>query len=100
MFRFRQEPEAGQNDQDNGKNTHTAEHDITRPSISIPASAKAVLAATTPEEMHPSILSVSITVIKTSTVDLGKSSNRTDGTRAWCMATAMDLSSASWFQCS
>jgi len=77
-------------------NELTAAHDVTSPIISIPASARAVLAATDPEATHPSIPSVSMTVIKISIVDFGNISNRTDEASDWCMATAMDLSSASY----
>lgn len=73
----------------------TAEHDVTSPNISIPASASAVLAAIDPDAMHPSIPSFSIMDIKTSMVDLGKSSRQTDDTMAWWTAIAMDRSSAS-----
>ena len=78
---------------------HTAEHDATSPSISIPASAKAALAATDPDAMHPSIPSFSMIVMKMSMVDFGRSSNLTAGARACCIWTATDLSSASWEDC-
>lgn len=61
----------------------TAEHDTTNPSISIPASASAVLTAMEAEAMTPSIPSASITVTKTSIVDLGSSSSLTEETIAW-----------------
>lgn len=77
----------------------TPEHDTTRPMMSIPASASAVLAAMEPAAMQPSIPSFSTIVRKISIVDFGNSSSRTDDTIAWCMATAIDLSSASWMLC-
>ena len=55
----------------------TAEHDATSPSISIPACAKAALAATDPEAMHPSMPSFSMIVMNISMVDFGRSSSRT-----------------------
>ena len=61
---------------------HTAEHDVTRPIISIPASANAVLAAVVAAAMQASIPSASMTVMNTSIVDLGSSSRRTAGTSA------------------
>lgn len=60
----------------------TAEHEATNPSISIPASANAALAATEPDAMHPSIPSFSMTVMNTSIVDLGRSSRRTADNKA------------------
>jgi hypothetical protein len=78
------------------QNVLTAEQDVTSPSISIPASARAVLAATEPAAIQPSNPSFSMTVKKTSMVDLGSNSNRTDETSAWCIETAKDLSSASY----
>jgi hypothetical protein len=62
----------------------------------MPASARAVLAAIDPEATHPSIPSVSTTVMKISIVDFGNNSNRTEDTSDWCIATAIDLSSASY----
>jgi hypothetical protein len=56
----------------------TAEHDVTRPRISIPASARAVVAAMDPAATQPSMPSVSMTVRKMSTVDFGSVSRRTD----------------------
>lgn len=61
----------------------TVAHDMTRPIISMPASARAVLAATVPEAMHPSIPSASMMVRNISTVDFGTSSRRTDEASAW-----------------
>jgi hypothetical protein len=61
----------------------TAEHDITKPITSIPAWAKAVLAAIDPAATHPSIPSVSIIVTKISMVAFGKVSNRTEDMSAW-----------------
>ena len=60
----------------------TAEHAMTRPSISIPASANAVLAATEPDAIQLSIPSFSIMVRKMSIVDFGRSSSRTAGSNA------------------
>ena len=74
----------------------TAEHDTTNPSISIPASARAVLAAMAPAAMHPSIPSFSMIVTKISIVDFGKSSKRTDDSNACWICTPTDLSSASY----
>jgi hypothetical protein len=76
--------------------TLTAEHDITRPNISIPASARAVLAATEPDATHPSIPSLSMTMIKISIVDFGRSSSLTEESNAWWICTATDRSSASY----
>ena len=73
----------------------TPEQDITSPIKSIPASARAVLAAMDPAAMHPSIPSFSMIVRNISTVDFGISSSRTDATMALCIATAIDLSSVS-----
>lgn len=56
----------------------TAEQATTSPNISIPASARAVLAATEPDAMHPSIPSASIMTMKMSIVDFGSSSKRTE----------------------
>jgi len=75
--------------------THTAVHATTKPSISIPAFASAVLAAIEIEAIQASIPSASITITKMSMVDLGKSSSLTDDKRACCTAVAMDRSSAS-----
>lgn len=61
----------------------TAEHDITRPIISIPACVKAVLAAMDPAATHPSIPSVSMIVMNISIVAFGNVSNRTEDTSAW-----------------
>lgn len=61
---------------------HTAEHDTTKPNMSMPASAKAALAATEPAEIQPSIPSFSIMVMNTSMVDFGNNSNRTAASRA------------------
>ena len=69
---------------------------MTRPNISIPAFARAVLAATVPVATQESIPSFSMIVRKTSMVDLGKSSRRTLGMRDWWMRTAIERSSASW----
>ena len=55
---------------------------MTRPSISIPASANAVLAATEPDAIQLSIPSFSIMVRKMSIVDFGRSSSRTAGSNA------------------
>lgn len=73
----------------------TAAHDATRPSISIPASARAVLAATVPVATQESIPSFSMIVKKTSIVDLGNSSRRMLETRDWWIRTAIERSSAS-----
>jgi hypothetical protein len=62
--------------------SRTAEHDATSPSISIPASASAVLAANDPDAIQPSIPSFSMIVIKTSMVDFGNNSRRIDDTIA------------------
>lgn len=59
----------------------TTEHATTRPSISIPACASAVLAAMDPEETQPSIPSFSITKRYISIEDFGNNSNRTAGKR-------------------
>lgn len=74
----------------------TAEHDTTKPIISIPACASATLAAIAPDAMQLSIPSASIIVMKTSMVDLGNSSSRTAGTKACWICNATDLSSASY----
>ena len=66
-----------------GEGWLTAAQDTTRPNISIPASARAVLAATVPVATQESIPSFSIIVRKTSIVDLGKSSRRTLEMRDW-----------------
>jgi hypothetical protein len=76
--------------------TLTAEHDTTSPSISIPASASAVLAAIEPAATQPSIPSFSIILTNTSILDFGNSSRRTEASRACCICVAIDLSSASW----
>ena len=60
----------------------TLAQDVTRPSISIPASARAVLAATDPEATQPSMPSFSKIVMKTSMHDFGSSSSLKDGTKA------------------
>lgn len=60
----------------------TIEHDVTSPIISIPASARAVLAATHPDAIQPSVPSASMTITKTSIIDLGNNSNRTAGANA------------------
>jgi len=62
--------------------TIAAEHAETSPSISIPASASAVLAATDADAIHPSIPSFSMIVMKTSMVDFGNNSRRIDDTIA------------------
>lgn len=73
----------------------TAEHATTRPSISMPASASAVLAAIDPEATQPSIPSLSITNRNTSIEDFGSNSSRTAGKSDCWMRTETDLSSAS-----
>ena len=60
----------------------TPEHDTTRPIISIPASASAVLAAIEPAATQPSTPSFSTMMRKISTVDFGRSSSRTEETIA------------------
>lgn len=77
------------------KKGHTAAHEVTRPNISIPASASAVLAATEPAATLASTPSDSIITRKMSMVDLGRSSRRTEDSNAWCMATPIVRSSAS-----
>src|ERR1700722_1176228 len=64
------------------RHSPTAVHDITNPIISIPAYARAVLAATDPLATHPSTPSFSMTVMKTSIVDFGNNSSRTADTNA------------------
>lgn len=60
----------------------TAEHETTKPNISMPASANAALAAIDPAETHPSIPSFSMIVRKISMLDFGRSSNRTEDSNA------------------
>ena len=54
----------------------TAAQDVTSPNISMPASARAVLAATVHVATQESIPSFSMIVKKTSIVDFGNSSRR------------------------
>ena len=77
------------------QSARTAEHDATRPSISIPASARAALAATEPAAMHPSMPSFAMTVMKTSIVDFGRSSSLTADANACWICTETTRSSAS-----
>jgi len=70
-------------DGSNHRSSPTTPHaqEVTSPYISIPASARAVLAATEPEATQPSIPSFSMIVTKISIHDLGKRSSLREGRR-------------------
>ena len=72
--------------------------DATKPSISMPASASAVLAATAPAATQLSSPSFSSTVTKTSIVDFGKRSSRRDGSNDCSISEDIVRSSASWVE--